>query len=132
LLERVVSSKYSKAHTVSACEIAAGERPPRDEAPSDPDSSDDELELEDIAKNDPVEPLTTELQQLFEDVVVCVDCLYKLSMTIRNAAPHDRLIKAASIDTTYYEIWDIQHVKTKYPAAKVCMVPLCRSSSLML
>lgn len=40
-------------------------------------------------------------------------------MTIRNPAPHDRLVKAVSIDTSYYEIFDLGHVRSKFPAAKV-------------
>jgi hypothetical protein len=59
------------------------------------------------------------LQQTLLDVVDIIDCLYKLSITIRNPSPHDRLVKAASVDTSFYEHWDIQHVKNKFPAAKV-------------
>ncbi|KAG9233447.1 hypothetical protein BJ875DRAFT_378597, partial [Amylocarpus encephaloides] len=99
-----------------ACQITTGVRRPRDDimAASEPDSdSSDEDSMEDRIDS------TTELQQIFSDVVIIIDCLYKLSMSIRNGiSAHDRLVKASTIDTSYYEAWDIQHVKTKYPATK--------------
>lgn len=64
-------------------------------------------------------PRPTELQQTLLDIVDIVDCLYKLSITIRNPSPHDRLVKAASVNTSFYEQWDINHVKNKFPAATV-------------
>jgi hypothetical protein len=73
---------------------------------------------------------TTELQQSFLDIVDIVNCLYRLSITIRNAAPHDRLVKAASVDTAYFETWDINHVKNKFPAANVSNIPMLRAPNI--
>ena len=95
--------------------VVAGERAPRDEMPVDSDSSDEEATTPDEDNRHQL----TELQQMFSDVVAIINSLYRLSMTIRNAAPHDRLVKAASVDTTFYETWDIEHVKNKFPIAKV-------------
>ncbi|RDL40556.1 uncharacterized protein BP5553_00535 [Venustampulla echinocandica] len=98
-------------------QIAAGDRVPQDEAPSDHDSDSSDEEGSTLSVRS--ENLTTELQQIFLDVVVCIDCLYKLSMTIRSGvSAHDRLVKAAAIDISFYETWDIQHVKSKFPAIK--------------
>lgn len=38
-------------------------------------------------------------------------------MTIQNPSPHDRFLKASSIDTSYYEAHDIDHVRSKFPDA---------------
>ncbi|KAF5597623.1 zinc finger transcription factor ace1 [Fusarium subglutinans] len=56
----------------------------------------------------------TELNQISADVADVVNCLLRLSVTIRNPAPHDRFIKSHSIDTSHYEIFDIQHVSSKF------------------
>ncbi|KAF5227593.1 hypothetical protein FANTH_14728 [Fusarium anthophilum] len=56
----------------------------------------------------------TELDQISADVADVVNCLLRLSVAIRNPAPHDRFIKSHSIDTSHYEIFDIQHVSSKF------------------
>ncbi|KAF5665566.1 hypothetical protein FCIRC_10493 [Fusarium circinatum] len=56
----------------------------------------------------------TELNQISADVADVVNCLLRLSVAIRNPAPHDRFIKSHSIDTSHYEIFDIQHVSSKF------------------
>ena len=38
-------------------------------------------------------------------------------MTVRNPTPHDRYTKAQEIDTSFFEPFDIQHVKERYPNA---------------
>lgn len=85
--------------------VATGKRTPRNEVASDTDSSDEEQAngYGDVS-NQGTQHHTTELQQMFSDVVDIINSLYKLSMTIRNAAPHDRLVKASSVDTSFYEI----------------------------
>ncbi|EXK38350.1 hypothetical protein FOMG_08753 [Fusarium oxysporum f. sp. melonis 26406] len=52
----------------------------------------------------------TEFNQISVDIADVVNCLLRLSVAIRNPAPHDRFIKSHSIDTSHYEIFDTQHV----------------------
>jgi hypothetical protein len=56
----------------------------------------------------------TELDQISADIADVVNCLLRLSVAIRNPAPHDRFIKSHSIDTSHYETFDIQHVSSKF------------------
>ncbi|KAF5542092.1 hypothetical protein FNAPI_10076 [Fusarium napiforme] len=56
----------------------------------------------------------TELNQISADITDVVNCLLRLSVAMRNPAPHDRFIKSHSIDTSHYEIFDIQHVSSKF------------------
>ncbi|KAK2762794.1 hypothetical protein FQN54_000969 [Arachnomyces sp. PD_36] len=73
---------------------------------SDDEDSDDE------------EP-TTELQQMFEQVVTLVGCLYQMSMLIRKPSSHDQLMMSEPEDWRIYEEFDIKHVRDKYPACDV-------------
>jgi hypothetical protein len=103
-------------------QLITGARKPRDEA-SDSDSSEDgqsDGDTDEFPRQPSQEP-TTELQQTVLDVVDIIDCLFRLSITIRNPSPHDRLVKAASVDTMFFERWDIQHVNNKFPTAKVSL-----------
>ncbi|KAJ4276245.1 hypothetical protein NW764_009709 [Fusarium oxysporum] len=56
----------------------------------------------------------TEFNQISVDIADEVNCLLRLSVAIRNPAPHDRFIKSHSIDTSHYETFDIQHVSSKF------------------
>jgi hypothetical protein len=101
--------------------IICGERPARDDASDSDSSADEDNTLEtwtrDVdSRSHASKP--TELQQiLLTDVPEIITCLYKLSQTIRNPAPHDRYVKSASIDTSHFEFWDIQHTENKFPNA---------------
>jgi len=61
---------------------------------------------------------STELQQLMSDIAETVTCLLRLSMVIRNPAPHDQFLKSIDIDTSYYEEFDTSHVREKFPNAQ--------------
>ncbi|XXG94204.1 hypothetical protein Hte_000457 [Hypoxylon texense] len=97
----------------NALAILRGERIPWDEFPledidSDQDSNgppDDCVEFE------------TELAQISTDVTETVDCLLRLSVSIRNPAPHDRLKGSTRIDVSHYEEFDISHIATKFRPA---------------
>lgn len=39
-------------------------------------------------------------------------------MTIRNATPRDHFIKAATIDVSHFEEWDVRHIDEKFPQLK--------------
>ncbi|KAF5262636.1 hypothetical protein FOXYS1_6640 [Fusarium oxysporum] len=56
----------------------------------------------------------TEFNQISVDIADVVNCLLRLSVAIRNPAPHDRFIKSHSIDKSHYETFDIQHVSSKF------------------
>ena len=58
---------------------------------------------------------TTELQQLYEEVVNIVDCLYQMSMLIRKPAQHDMLIGSRTGDQAHFEVYDQQHVRDLHP-----------------
>lgn len=56
----------------------------------------------------------TELEQISVDVADVVNCLLRLSVAIRNPAPHDRFVETHSTDTSHYEPFDIEHVYSKF------------------
>lgn len=64
------------------------------------------------------EDSTTELQQLHEEVVTIIDCLYQMSMLIRKPAHHDLLVGSHKNDKAGYEFWDRNHVREKYPSTE--------------
>ena len=88
-----------------AAAIASGEKTPWDQL-------DDEEPADDPDDSSP----TTELGQIVvEGVADVVDCLLRLSTTIRNPAPHDRFVTTHSADASHFEPYDIQHVRSKFP-----------------
>lgn len=66
--------------------------------------------------------MTTELQERFLEITHIITCLYRFSITIQNPTSRDRLLKCASIDVSYYEFFDIQHVSHKFPKAEKYLV----------
>ena len=61
------------------------------------------------------EDSTTELQQLHEDVINIVDCLYQLSMLIRRPAEHDMIVGSHMGDMAQFEFYDKEHVRNFHP-----------------
>lgn len=59
----------------------------------------------------------SELTQIMMDIIDIIDCLFRLSISVQNPAPHDRLTAATYTDTSFYEAIDIEHVRAKYGAA---------------
>jgi hypothetical protein len=57
----------------------------------------------------------SELKQLAESIKTTVTCLLRFSMTIQAPAPENRIQKAIAIDTSFYEEYDVLHVREKYP-----------------
>ena len=60
----------------------------------------------------------SELQQILLEISEVINCLYRLSMSIRNPKGNQRYFKTAGFDTSFYEPYDIDHVKLKFPLAK--------------
>ncbi|KAL9069743.1 MAG: hypothetical protein Q9161_005328 [Pseudevernia consocians] len=58
---------------------------------------------------------TTEIQQLHEEVVNIIDCLYQLSMLIRKPAQHDLLVGSRIGDKAEFEFYDKEHVRNLHP-----------------
>ncbi|KAF2867799.1 hypothetical protein BDV95DRAFT_502175, partial [Massariosphaeria phaeospora] len=100
---------------IEAIEIISGARVPwEDLSGSESDSGDDDLFDKDSG--------TTELQQLASNIAEIITCLMRLSMAIRNPAPHDQFKESAQIDTSHYEHYDIEHVRDKFPNAEDYLV----------
>ena len=72
-------------------------------------------EDDDISAIWPGDKSTTELQQLYSEVVNIIDCLYQLSMLIRKPAQHDMLIGSRISDKAEFEFYDKEHVRNMYP-----------------
>ncbi|KAK4450352.1 hypothetical protein QBC34DRAFT_324536 [Podospora aff. communis PSN243] len=96
----------------AASSICRGERTPWDEEPELGDAETDTPPgLPEIPSG------LTELSQISTDITEIVDCLFRLSISIRNARPHDRFKKAHVISTTHFEESDIRHVDEVFPSA---------------
>ncbi|KAH6625408.1 hypothetical protein C7974DRAFT_200963 [Boeremia exigua] len=60
---------------------------------------------------------TTELSQLLSNIAEINTCLMRLSMSIRNPAPHDQFKQSKHIGSSHYEAFDVEHVREKFPHA---------------
>lgn len=59
---------------------------------------------------------SNELNSLLSGIGNVIDCLLRLSVTISNPAPHDHFRSRAGIEfTPFFEHYDTQHVREKYP-----------------
>lgn len=97
--------------TNDATAIITGEMTPWDQMPEE------EGEADDIAPDPDEDMPGTEIEQIAMDIKEVVDSLLRLSITIRNPAPHDRFLMSGSTDTSHFEAFDIQHVKVKFEDA---------------
>jgi hypothetical protein len=99
-----------------ALEIIRGERVPwEDLSDSESDESDEESQL-------PEEEPTTEFAQLASNMAEINTCLMRLSLAIRNPAPHDQFKESSQINVAHYETFDVQHVRGKFPRAQEYLV----------
>ncbi|QPC80095.1 hypothetical protein HYE68_010847 [Fusarium pseudograminearum] len=91
--------------------IMSGEKIPWDRVEDDEDIPQDiESESDSEFGNMP----ETEAAQISQNVSDVVNCLLRLSVAIRNPAPHDRFMTFSSSEASHYEPFDIQHVKNKF------------------
>jgi hypothetical protein len=94
-----------------AHQIITGERVSwEDLSDSESDKSDDGLEQSE-------DGLTTELSQLASTMAEVIKFLMRLSMAISNPAPHNQFRESAHFDCQYFEQFDIEHVRAKFPLA---------------
>lgn len=65
----------------------------------------------------------TELQQLTQSIIKLVANLFKISTVIRKGnISQDRLLRSSRIDVSYYEPFDVQHAKNKFPSANDALI----------
>lgn len=95
--------------TGAALAIIRGDKVPWDEL------SDSDSELSDSLDND-LEG-STELKQLLVSVKTLITSLFRLSMAIRDPAPNSQSKSTITIDKSFYEQHDIQHVREKFQDA---------------
>jgi hypothetical protein len=99
-----------------AIELITEERVPwEDLSDSESDTSENDSEHSE-------EGSTTELTQLATNMAEINNCLMRLSLAIRNPAPHDQFKETAQIDITHFETFDVQHVRNKFPEAEEYLV----------
>ena len=104
----------------SATSIVDGTRLPWDRTPLSPDTDSDSSEDGEIPTSMPSE---TELQQLKESMLKTVANLFKMSVMIRKRnVSQDRLLRCSNISVSHYEPFDVQHAKSKFPAAEVSLI----------
>ncbi|OJD33127.1 zinc finger transcription factor ace1 [Diplodia corticola] len=95
-------------------QILRGERIPWDQLylkqDSDSDSTDSDSQDDSMHGE-------TELRQLMSSIHATITLLLRLSMTIRNPAPHDEYMNSANIDESHFKQFDKSHVRNKFPEA---------------
>ncbi|KAK3388381.1 hypothetical protein B0T20DRAFT_365211, partial [Sordaria brevicollis] len=79
-----------------------------DDSDSDSDSDDPEAQASSDA---------TELSQIIVEASEIINCLFRLSVSIHNPAPHDRFRRSALTDTSHFEAFDTAHIRHKFPSA---------------
>lgn len=95
-----------------ALAIMKGDKVPWDEDQHDDISDSEPDSLEDDSGDDSLP--RTEMEQIAYNVSDCVNCLLRLSVTLRNPAPHDRFAASVPADVSHYEFFDIKHVQDKF------------------
>ena len=79
--------------------------------------SDDE-DLESLGENESEdETPQTQIQQLRESVATTISCLFEMSMLVRKPAQRDHRMGSNKADVAYFEPFDRNHVRDKFPAA---------------
>ncbi|OQE16800.1 hypothetical protein PENFLA_c026G04506 [Penicillium flavigenum] len=95
------------------------EKPPKVDGAST-DSETDELDSDDPVSDgfwDQVKAENDEhskVNEYMHDIQYTITSLYKFSLTLQNPAHRDRTARAARIDLSHFEFYDIQHVSDKY------------------
>ncbi|KAI0096017.1 hypothetical protein GGR51DRAFT_52331, partial [Nemania sp. FL0031] len=78
-------------------------------------------ELRDLLMNESFE-FDSELDQLSSEVADAISNLLRLSMSLRNPAPHDRFMSTEYAKVRYFEANDKAHVEAKFPRASQNLV----------
>jgi hypothetical protein len=101
----------------SALAIVSGERTPWDEMSASDSGSESGSETSGDADDFNFQS-DTELKQLSASIKNTVTCLFRLSMAIRVPAPNTQSRSFITVDKSYFEHHDIQHVESKFPQAE--------------
>ncbi|KAJ2988699.1 hypothetical protein NUW58_g961 [Xylaria curta] len=108
LLEQLSKATEDASSTSTSCVSAA---------PETRDSLDPEL-VEYLVEND--ESTQSSIDLALSEINHIIDCLFHLSMAMRNPAPHDLYMSRAAGETmAYYEQFDVKHVQEKFPQADI-------------
>ncbi|KAL3477292.1 hypothetical protein BJX99DRAFT_126275 [Aspergillus californicus] len=59
-----------------------------------------------------------EMEMIYNSIRDTINCLFQMSMVIRQPAHHDRFLGIRNSDTAHFEPYDRQHVSNKYPEAE--------------
>ena len=59
----------------------------------------------------------TVIQQLRESIATTISCLFEMSMLVRKPAKRDHRMSSSKTDVAYFEPFDRNHVRDKFPAA---------------
>ncbi|GAB1314686.1 hypothetical protein MFIFM68171_04896 [Madurella fahalii] len=109
-----------------AYSIVRGETLPLDEsaAADDASSSSDEEATDAPHSTSTRQEVTveTEMAQISAAIMEVVDCLFRLSVAIRNPAPHDRLKRVPRLSLSALAYFDRSHVREKFRLAPEDMV----------
>ncbi|KAI0147030.1 hypothetical protein GGR57DRAFT_282123 [Xylariaceae sp. FL1272] len=97
--------------------ISAGENEDNDELSDDDSALDSEFmrKLRELGSESTLERVAT-------SVCIIIDCLFCLSISIHNPAPHDRFISSKLTDTSHFEHHDISYVRDKFPGAEYYLI----------
>ncbi|KAI1746749.1 hypothetical protein F4782DRAFT_523557 [Xylaria castorea] len=98
--------------------ILSGETLPWDQDPGDAGELDD---LKDLLMDENFE-FDSELGQLTKEITDAVGNLLRLSISLRNPAPHDRFMSTEYAKVHYFEANDIAHTKAKFPKASQTLI----------
>ncbi|TGJ79453.1 hypothetical protein E0Z10_g9300 [Xylaria hypoxylon] len=106
LLDDLITS-LDEAHS-----ILSGETLPWDQDPGE--AGELEEELKDLLKDEDFE-FDSELSQLTKGIADAIGNLLRLSISLRNPAPHDRFMSTEYAKVRYFEANDKAHVGAKFP-----------------
>ncbi|KAJ8129795.1 hypothetical protein O1611_g3836 [Lasiodiplodia mahajangana] len=99
--------------------ILSGETLPWEQDLGEMDGLDEELR--DLLLNESFE-FNSELDQLSKEIADTISNLLRLSMSLRNPAPHDRFMSTEYAKVRYFEANDKAHVEAKFPRASQTLV----------
>lgn len=99
----------------TATSIANGTVGPLDN--TEPTSDDEESDSDSDGSGTQAPSDVIELSQIVSEASEIINCLFRLSVSIHNPAPHDRFRRSALTDTSHFEAFDTAHIGHKFPYA---------------
>ncbi|KAI3326464.1 hypothetical protein HD806DRAFT_551445 [Xylariaceae sp. AK1471] len=99
--------------------ILSGETLPWDQDSGETGELDEDLK--DLLMNEDFE-FDSELGQLTKEIADAISNLLRLSISLRNPAPHDRFMSTEYANVRYFEANDKAHVEAKFPKASQTLI----------